>query len=190
MTPTPEQVEARHEQQRREAEEGGYHFNPDREATLSLIEGILVNEERYGYGCCPCRLAAADKARDLDIICPCDYRDPDLDDYGACYCALYVSDEVLSGEKKLTSIPERRPAAPEERLAPKTQPETPPGQNAPQAGPVAPAAARADREALPLWRCRVCGYLCMREQPPGVCPICKAKRERFERLYLTATLHA
>jgi rubrerythrin len=29
----------------------------------------------------------------------------------------------------------------------------------------------------------VCGYLCAREHPPGVCPICKAKRERFERFW-------
>jgi ferredoxin-thioredoxin reductase catalytic chain len=33
----------------------------------------------------------------------------------------------------------------------------------------------------PVWRCRVCGYLCAREGPPEVCPVCKAKKERFER---------
>jgi len=40
------------------------------------------------------------------------------------------------------------------------------------------------KSKIPVWRCRVCGYLCAREQPPEVCPICKAKRERFERFYL------
>jgi ferredoxin-thioredoxin reductase catalytic chain len=34
---------------------------------------------------------------------------------------------------------------------------------------------------LPVWRCKVCGYLCARESPPEVCPICKAKKERFEK---------
>jgi ferredoxin-thioredoxin reductase catalytic chain len=34
---------------------------------------------------------------------------------------------------------------------------------------------------LPVWRCRVCGYLCARDGPPEVCPICKARKERFER---------
>jgi rubrerythrin len=34
---------------------------------------------------------------------------------------------------------------------------------------------------LPVWRCKVCGYLCAREQPPGICPVCKAKKDRFER---------
>ncbi|MFQ3675710.1 MAG: rubredoxin-like domain-containing protein, partial [Endomicrobiia bacterium] len=35
--------------------------------------------------------------------------------------------------------------------------------------------------SLPIWRCKVCGYLCARESPPEVCPICKAKKERFEK---------
>jgi ferredoxin-thioredoxin reductase catalytic chain len=34
---------------------------------------------------------------------------------------------------------------------------------------------------LPVWRCKVCGYLCARDSPPEVCPICKAKKERFEK---------
>ena len=32
-----------------------------------------------------------------------------------------------------------------------------------------------------LYALGTCGYLCAREQPPEVCPICKAKKERFER---------
>ena len=34
---------------------------------------------------------------------------------------------------------------------------------------------------LPVWRCKVCGYLCARDEPPELCPICKAHKERFER---------
>ena len=30
-------------------------------------------------------LASGKKEEDLDIICPCDYRDPDVSQYGACY---------------------------------------------------------------------------------------------------------
>ena len=33
----------------------------------------------------------------------------------------------------------------------------------------------------PVWRCKVCGYLCARDEPPGLCPVCKAGKERFER---------
>jgi ferredoxin-thioredoxin reductase catalytic chain len=36
---------------------------------------------------------------------------------------------------------------------------------------------------LPVWRCTVCGYLCAREGPPDVCPICKVTKDRFERFW-------
>jgi ferredoxin-thioredoxin reductase catalytic chain len=36
---------------------------------------------------------------------------------------------------------------------------------------------------LPIWRCTVCGYLCGREDPPDVCPICKVTKDRFERFW-------
>ena len=164
---SPEKVDALYARLDREAEAAGYHLNPDREFTRGLVEGLLTNEQRYGYQACPCRLATGDMQQDLDIICPCDYRDPDLVDWGACYCALYVSDEVLAGGQEVQSIPERRP--PEgERL-----------QHRPAQAPARPG----EEPALPVWRCRVCGYLCAREKPPGVCPICKAKRERFERFW-------
>jgi len=68
-----------------EAEAAGYHLNPDREFTLMLVEGLLRNRERYGYMLCPCRMGEGEREKDLDIICPCDYRDADLDEYGQCY---------------------------------------------------------------------------------------------------------
>lgn len=35
--------------------------------------------------------------------------------------------------------------------------------------------------SYPVWRCRVCGYICARDQAPDVCPICGASQERFEK---------
>lgn len=161
---TPDDIKRLYERLREEAEAGGYHLNPDEAMTRELVKGLLVNEKRYGYPSCPCRLAAGNKNEDLDIICPCDYRDPDLNDYGACYCALYVSRDVIDGKNKVGSIPERRP---------------PPGKRG-QARPE-PQPATLASLPLPVWRCRVCGYLCARDGPPEVCPVCKAKKERFER---------
>lgn len=158
-----EEIDRLYERLKKEAEAGGYHLNPDIEFTRSLIAGILTNEKRYGYWNCPCRLASGNKEADLDIICPCDYRDPDLLDYGACYCALYVSGPVLRGEQPVRSIPERRPP-PEERKAKTEAQSKVPG-----------------TLTLPVWRCKVCGYLCARDKPPEVCPVCRAKQERFER---------
>jgi ferredoxin-thioredoxin reductase catalytic subunit len=148
----------------KEAAASGYYLNPDTEFTKTLVAGLIENEKRYGYGSCPCRLATRNKDEDVDIICPCDYRDPDLAEHGVCYCALYVSEAVMKGEKKWSSIPERR-LPPEERTAKKTSsPHT-----------------RIEGLVYPVWRCKVCGYLCAREAPPDICPICKAKKERFEQ---------
>ncbi len=159
-----EEVRERYEKLDREAEAAGYHLNPDEEMTRQLIRGILVNEKRYGYGACPCRLAADDREADLDIICPCDYRDADLNEYGNCYCGLYVSQAVLDGEREVQSIPERRPPRGEREAERETE-----------------SVDSVGELSQPVWRCKVCGYLCARGEPPGVCPICKAGKERFER---------
>ncbi len=117
---TQGEIDRLHQKLDREAEAGGYHLNPDEPFTKDLVQGLLVNGQRYGYWACPCRLALGKREVDLDIICPCDYRDPDLDEYGACYCGLYVSGEVVRGKRKLASIPERRPP-PEQRVGPKSR---------------------------------------------------------------------
>lgn len=166
-SPTAAQVDALHLRLDEEAEASGYHLNPNQGHTRGLVEALLVNEARYGYWACPCRLSDGDKQEDLDIICPCDYRDPDLTEHGACYCALYVSDQIKAGEQEAQPIPERRPEERDQRPQ-FAKPAPPKGGN-----------------GMQVWRCRVCGYLCAREQPPGRCPICKATRERFEPLTLT-----
>lgn len=87
----------------------GYFLNRHDAMTMQLLEGLLTNRERYGYMCCPCRLASGDRAADRDIICPCDYREPDVEEYGACYCALYVSKDWNEGRIEHLPVPERRP---------------------------------------------------------------------------------
>ena len=170
---TDEAIQKRFEKLKREAEVGGYHLNPDEEFTKELVWGLLTNETRYGYMACPCRVAAGDREDDLDIICPCYYRDPDLAEYDACYCALYVSGVILSGEKEAESIPERR--APEEE---RQRPSFTPLHVARSPGTIDGIGSSVP---YPVWRCRVCGYICARDNPPEVCPICKAKKDRFER---------
>jgi len=86
----------------------GQELNKDKEYVLDIIEGLLKNEQRYGYRSCPCRLATGIKERDSDIICPCIYKDPDIAEYGSCYCSLYVSPEWNLSTKH-PRVPERRP---------------------------------------------------------------------------------
>lgn len=92
------------------AESQGLRLNKDREYVLEIMDGLLVNESRYGYRSCPCRLASGIKETDEDIVCPCAYRDPDIKEYGSCYCRLYVSKEWNEDKIKHVRVPERRPA--------------------------------------------------------------------------------
>mgnify|MGYP001814601905 FL=1 len=87
----------------------GYFFNADRERTMELLEALLKNKDRYGYMACPCRLASGDRDNDKDIICPCVYRAPDVEEYGSCYCNLYVSKAWNDGTIDRDFVPERRP---------------------------------------------------------------------------------
>jgi ferredoxin-thioredoxin reductase catalytic chain len=104
------EAERLYEMLKKVQEPKGYFFNKDRVRVLDLLEALLLNKNRYGYMCCPCRLAMGDKEKDRDIICPCVYRAADVEDFGSCYCNLYVSSDWNEGKIPESYIPERRPA--------------------------------------------------------------------------------
>jgi ferredoxin-thioredoxin reductase catalytic chain len=80
-------MNARHlyEMLRKVQEPKGYLFNRRSEKVFGLLDGLLINRERYGYMSCPCRLASGNREWDRDIICPCAYREQDIREYGRCY---------------------------------------------------------------------------------------------------------
>lgn len=104
-------VEELYEMLKKVQEPKGYFFNKDKETVFDLLRGLLTNRERYGYQSCPCRLASGDYGKDRDIICPCAYRAPDVEEFGSCYCSLYVSEDWNEGKIEHAYVPERRPAA-------------------------------------------------------------------------------
>ena len=180
MTPvTIKTVRARAEA---DANTYGYHLTPDPELLQGFLEGLKANEERYGYPSCPCRLASGKFEFDRDIICPCDYRDPDVAEFGACYCRLYVSKEVFES-KELPTVPERRPI---EKQAMSYEAAAEMGKAKPTAAaPMEIAKEETKTMEVPkakLWYCKQCGYVVFRDDPPYVCPICKAKKEMFAEL--------
>ncbi len=102
-------VEQLYEMLRRIQEPKGYFFSRDKAWVLDILKGLLTNKERYGYMSCPCRLASGDREKDKDIICPCVYRTPDVQEYGSCYCNLYVCKEWNENKIPHAYVPERRP---------------------------------------------------------------------------------
>lgn len=158
-----------------DAKSHGYYLNPDTEFLNDILEGLKKNEERYGYASCPCRLASGQFEFDRDIICPCDYRDPDVKEYGYCYCALYVREDVFEGKTPVAPIPERRPS---DKLVRARAISTETVAEKPSETTVV-AAEKPSQIRLTMWYCKQCGYVCFREEPPYICPICKADREMF-----------
>lgn len=168
---TREQIQQR---VKRDAQTHGYALNPNPAILDPLLEGLQQNEVRYGYPACPCRLASGTFELDRDILCPCDYRDLDVLEYGYCYCALYVRRDLQNAPTDtFTPIPERRPEAKQTRAYEKSFKPTSETQVEPQT-----AVTRK------LWYCQQCGYTAFREEPPYICPICQAKRERFAEITL------
>jgi ferredoxin-thioredoxin reductase catalytic chain len=155
----------------RDAKSRGMHLTPDEKLLQSLLEGLKTNEERYGYPSCPCRMASGEFEKDRDIICPCDYRDPDVAEYGSCYCSLYVDDEIYEGRREAHSIPERRPY--EKQMASLGLEEEEIEEE---------VSGELEKSGRKLLYCRQCGYVVFREEPPYVCPICQAKREMFQEI--------
>jgi len=162
-----------------DAKTNGYYLSPDPELLQELFEGLQKNEERYGYPSCPCRLASGKLDLDRDIICPCDYRDPDVNEYGQCYCGLYVREDVHKGTTDLQPIPERRPVEKQARAYTISSEQTT------ETITKAEKPTEISEIKMKLWYCKQCGYICFREEPPFICPICKAKREMFTELTVT-----
>jgi len=173
---TLEQIRKRAEA---DAKTYGYFLTPQPDLLQMFIEGLKVNEDRYGYPSCPCRLATGNFEIDRDIICPCDYRDPDVAEYGSCYCRLYVNKAVYESQN-LPEVPERRPIEKQERAYGTPITKQSPAQEI-QEKPTTSATVQTQKVGIKkkLWYCKQCGYVVFREDPPYICPICKAKREMF-----------
>lgn len=91
------------------AQKRNWILHPNDDGTLDmLVEGLRDYFNRVGYFNCPCRDSFEDMKSDRDIICPCDYAQLDIDDFGRCYCALYF-DPNYAFDSEIEMIPERRP---------------------------------------------------------------------------------
>lgn len=106
-----------------------------------------------------------------------------MEEYGYCYCALYVRKDVFEGKTSIVPIPERRPI--EKQVRAYTSSNNNSGKK-----PLEKTALTSEKLMIErkMWYCKQCGYVCFREEPPYVCPICKAKREMFNEIKINADI--
>ncbi|MHA1437117.1 MAG: ferredoxin-thioredoxin reductase catalytic domain-containing protein [Promethearchaeota archaeon] len=85
-------------------------LNNDVQTFNDLINGLIENKKTLGYQSCPCRLACGKRDLDRDLICPCDYAPLDIEEFGACYCNLYMRPDFYETiNQQYIKVPERRP---------------------------------------------------------------------------------
>ena len=90
------------------ADKQGWTVNPDEDFRESLIAGLTVNWNRYGYYLCPCRDTEGSRETDKDLICPCAFSWADIAEHGHCYCALYLDRAFAAAGRQPSGIPDRR----------------------------------------------------------------------------------
>ena len=72
-------------------EKNDFILNPDMDHVNTIIEGVLKNEKKYGLKLCPCRLRDGTRQRDLELICPCNFKIQETwKNKNMCWCGLFV----------------------------------------------------------------------------------------------------
>ena len=72
-------------------ENNDFILNSDKEFVGKIIDGILENEKKYGLKLCPCRLRNGTIERDLELICPCNFKIQETwKTQERCWCGLFV----------------------------------------------------------------------------------------------------
>lgn len=94
---------------RKSGEADGFYLHADPEHVLEIAENLLETKNRYGYLSCPCRLSSGVRTEDADIICPCEYREADVQEFGACYCHLFVDAAHKDDPNFFPEMDDRRP---------------------------------------------------------------------------------
>jgi len=66
-------------------------LNPDRGLVEKIADGVLTNEKNHGLKYCPCRIQSGDFDKDLELICPCNFKIQEKwQEKGECWCGLFV----------------------------------------------------------------------------------------------------
>jgi ferredoxin-thioredoxin reductase catalytic chain len=71
-------------------------LNPDKAHVDTIIDGVLLNEKKFGLKLCPCRLRDGTREKDIELICPCNFKTHStwlkpVEGRGAmCWCGLFV----------------------------------------------------------------------------------------------------
>ncbi|MFH1440414.1 MAG: ferredoxin-thioredoxin reductase catalytic domain-containing protein [Candidatus Woesearchaeota archaeon] len=75
-------------------ENNDFILNPDNNHVDMIIKGVENNQKACGLKLCPCRLRDKEqtKKRDLDLVCPCNFKTHSTwSSKGMCWCGLFIT---------------------------------------------------------------------------------------------------
>jgi ferredoxin-thioredoxin reductase catalytic chain len=73
----------------------GFKFTPDADLADFLLEQEVNLEAKHGIPFCPCQPIRRDRARDMQIVCPCiPFHRKHFDAMQRCWCGLFVHQDV------------------------------------------------------------------------------------------------
>ncbi|MEM3030118.1 MAG: ferredoxin-thioredoxin reductase catalytic domain-containing protein [Candidatus Micrarchaeia archaeon] len=68
-----------------------FELNPDSAHVEFIVKGVFALEKTKGLKYCPCRLTSGDKQKDLELLCPCNFKIQEAwSNWGRCWCGLFV----------------------------------------------------------------------------------------------------
>ncbi len=83
-----------------------FKFTPDVDLKDFLLEQEVKLEAKHGIPFCPCQPIRNERARDMQIVCPCiPYHREYFDALKRCWCGLFVQKDVTDPD----SLPQLPP---------------------------------------------------------------------------------
>ena len=70
-------------------EQNNYAINPSWMMATNLKSNLCEMEATFGKRYCPCFEPSGDKGLDKKMMCPCEFVEEEIKEYGTCHCALF-----------------------------------------------------------------------------------------------------
>ena len=84
-------------------EQKGYAVNPSWMMATNLKSNLCEMEATFGKRYCPCFEPSGNKELDKKMMCPCEYIEDEIAEYGTCHCALFGPADLSKEQWKASS---------------------------------------------------------------------------------------
>ena len=84
-------------------EQKGYAINPSWMMATNLKSNLCEMEATFGKRYCPCFEPSGDKELDKKMMCPCEFVEEEIKEYGTCHCALFGPADLSKEQWKASS---------------------------------------------------------------------------------------